>query len=733
MSETPAPETSEPALIDALTRFWARIKKHKVIQWTLTYIAAALAVVHTVELVSQTFEWPHIVSRVIIVFGLGLPVAVTVAWYHGHRGVRHVSSAEAAIISLLSMIFAVLFLVFIRPSFERAGIGSTARPALESHVASAIRMPARSSASAPAIPAPTASMPLSPATPAAAKLRVAILPFTNLSPDSANEFFTDGLHEEILSALANSAPGLEVISRTTMMIYRTSPKPVTELAKELSCTHVLEGSVRREGDHVRVTLQLIDARSDDHLWSRNYDRKLVSAMTLQSEVASEVASQLSVKLAGNGQAVPPPTTDPIAFDLYLKARLARQGLNTGSPIEDISRTEDLLSQAIVRDPAFALAYVERATLRLVFREKLLDTGRAPARDDVVLRQARDDLATARRLIGGHPAVQGGEALLYFNEDGFVPTRALKAYEAAQAAGLNDPAVLAGLARILGYADRQGEAVAMMEHLVVLDPGNLDVLRTYEQMLELARKPVEALRVLDMIEERFASPAARVDRAWLVFRYTGKADALRAALDGVSQGIDPYRRLIDEFDALRFERRYADLERLLRSSAVLTPNQTPIAVLRGWTYMLLGDAPAAAEQGRALLKAVARESKTEVGLVPRNQLEFLYDTAHGQLFMGDKRAAVATAHKVIAFGATIAAAVPFYGSKIRAARVLAWAGEQRERDEAVSLLEQLSTSDWGLAPAEIARDPIFTMPLADNPRYQALKAKLEAQMAATKLE
>ena len=99
-----------------------------------------------------------------------------------------------------------------------------------------------------------------------------MLPFENLSPDPANAFFTDGMHEEILSTIANRASNLEVISRTTMMVYRATPKSVSEIARELGVTHVLEGSVRREGQTVRLTLQLIDARNDAHLWSKNFDR-----------------------------------------------------------------------------------------------------------------------------------------------------------------------------------------------------------------------------------------------------------------------------------------------------------------------------------------------------------------------------------------------------------------------------------------------------------------------------
>jgi TolB-like protein/DNA-binding winged helix-turn-helix (wHTH) protein len=165
------------------------------------------------------------------------------------------------------------------------------------------------------------------APPGGQRLRLAVLPFENLSPDPTNAFFGEGLHEEVLSALADSAPGIEVISRTTMSAYRNRGLTVRELAKSLNCTHVLEGSVRREGTDVRVTLQLIDARTDEHVWSQSYDRKLVHAITLQAEIAAEVASRLATRLESNRNPPGAWTTDPIAHDLYLKVQLARQRLN----------------------------------------------------------------------------------------------------------------------------------------------------------------------------------------------------------------------------------------------------------------------------------------------------------------------------------------------------------------------------------------------------------------------
>ena len=170
------------------------------------------------------------------------------------------------------------------------------------------------------------------AAPEAGVLRLAVLPLENLSPDPANAFFADGLHDEILSAMS-ATRDLQVVSRTTMRTYAGTHKTVKQIATELGASHVLEGAVRRAGDQVRLTLQLIDAATDSNVWSRTFDRQLRDALSLQSEVAKEVATALDVQLipaddrAKDGGANLPTTTNPVAYDLYLKGKLQ---LDTGA-------------------------------------------------------------------------------------------------------------------------------------------------------------------------------------------------------------------------------------------------------------------------------------------------------------------------------------------------------------------------------------------------------------------
>src|SRR5215469_13406678 len=412
---------------------WHRIREHKIIQWALGYLAAALAVTHAEELIARAFEWPEFISRaLIVVLALGLPIAITLAWYHGHRASRHVTGAEASIIAILLLIGSGLLWALVRPH----------EPAVAQSVPEHAAAPTTSPvppAAVPVAPASTAA-PLVPA-PNSGKPRIAILPFENLSPDPKNAFFTDGLHEEIISTLSSRAPDLDVISRTTMMTYRT-PKPVEEIARELGATHVLEGSVRREGNTVLLTLQLINARIDRHIWSQDYPRTLKSALTLQSEVANEVASQLSVKLSEDSQQPRAPTTSAQAYDLYLKALLL---LRTAELTPD-EETVTLLTRALEYDPNFALAYAQRARTRMVLYNTNVDVS------DDNLRAIREDLATAQRLAPNDPTVLYARAFFEYLDRQPIE-RVLASYRLADAAGGADPIWLAAEAGALLRAAR----------------------------------------------------------------------------------------------------------------------------------------------------------------------------------------------------------------------------------------------------------------------------------------
>ncbi len=198
---------------------------------------------------------------------------------------------------------------------------------------------------------------------------IAVLPFENLSEEKANAYFADGVQDEILTNLAKIAD-LKVISRVSVMQYKSGvPRNLRQIARELGVANVLEGSVQRAGNRVRVSAQLIDARNDAHLWAEHYDRPLDDVFAIQTEIAKSIADQLRAKLTPTEKAAieRPPTADLAAFDLYTRANaLLRRSTLSGARKDNLLQAIESLNQAVARDPHFLLAYC-----RLVFAHDVL--------------------------------------------------------------------------------------------------------------------------------------------------------------------------------------------------------------------------------------------------------------------------------------------------------------------------------------------------------------------------
>jgi TolB-like protein/class 3 adenylate cyclase len=194
---------------------------------------------------------------------------------------------------------------------------------------------------------------------------IAVLPFENLSEEKQNEYFTDGVQDEILTDLAKIAD-LKVISRTSVMQYKSGvARNLRKIGEELGVAHVVEGSVQRAANKIRVNAQLIDARTDAHLWAQTYDRDLADVFAIQSEIAKAIADQLQAKLSPNEKKAieQPPTTDLAAFDLYTWAKTLTLNTGAGGNAEKTLRQGiDLLKSATERDPTFHAAFCQLAFL-----------------------------------------------------------------------------------------------------------------------------------------------------------------------------------------------------------------------------------------------------------------------------------------------------------------------------------------------------------------------------------
>jgi len=304
----------------------------------------------------------------------------------------------------------------------------------------------------------------------AADKSIAVLPFVNMSDDASNEFFSDGISEELLNLLAK-IPELRVISRSSAFSYKGKDFTAPDVARELNVAHVLEGSVRKSGNQVRITAQLIEARSDTHLWSETYDRTLDNIFAVQDEIAADVVAQLKVKLLGDVPTIE--ETDPEAFALYLQGR----HLNRLGNAETNQQAQALLQQALVLDSGYAAAWTELGFVYIYqvnFGLRTVDEGYTLAREAVNRALAIDpDYALAHARLG----------LFAISQDNDLAAAARHLQRALQLEPANTD-IIGDVANLTRALDRLDEAIALIEFVVARDPVNpvnpiaLGVLYTY---------------------------------------------------------------------------------------------------------------------------------------------------------------------------------------------------------------------------------------------------------------
>ena len=383
-------------------------------------------------------------------------------------------------------------------------------------------------------------------TPAMPAKSIAVLPFENRSSDPSNAFFTDGVQDEILTDLAKVAD-LKVISRTSVMQYKNAgQRNLRQIANELGVATVLEGSVQRSGNRVRVNAQLIDARTDAHLWAQTYDRDLADVFAIQSEIAKAIADQLQAKLSINekSEIEKPPTMDVAAFDSYSHAKnlfLTAFGNSTGKA--DLLQAVDLLNQAVARDPSFFEAYCQLAFTHVSIY--FLDFDRTPSRlqsaETAVETAARlrpdageTHLARARNLYWGHSDYPGALAELeiarqrlpsdtwVFSLKGYIERRqgrwedSLQDLERSIALDPRNIQTLQQTARSYTVLHRYAESKALLARVLSFEPNDpvTKVLHAFVD-LDSQANPRPAYDVIDLVRRTNPAAIPNVANNWLI--------------------------------------------------------------------------------------------------------------------------------------------------------------------------------------------------------------------------
>jgi serine/threonine-protein kinase len=360
---------------------------------------------------------------------------------------------------------------------------------------------------------------------------IAVLPFENRSEEKANAFFADGVQDEILTDLARIAD-LKVISRTSVMHYKSGiARNLHEIGEQLGVAHVLEGSVQRAGNRVRVNAQLVDTRTDRHLWAQTYDRDLADVFAIQSEIAKAIADQLQAKLSPREKAAieQPPTADITAFDLYTRAKdLLLTAAESGAGKADYLHAIDLLNQAVARDPSFFQAYCQLAFAH----DSLYNAGYDHTSARLALADAAIEAASRLRPNAGETHLARARNIYqgYRDYDG-----ALAELELARQTLPNDSRVF----ELTGYIQRRQpghyeESTRTLERAIELDPRNVVVLQqiaafNYRRLRRYADAKSTWDRLLAITPD---DVSAKAERAMVDLEWKGDTRPLHQTIDSI---------------------------------------------------------------------------------------------------------------------------------------------------------------------------------------------------------
>src|SRR5437899_2049244 len=390
------------------------------------------------------------------------------------------------------------------------------------------------------------------ATPAILEKSIAVLPFENLSEEKANAYFADGIQDEILTRLSKIAD-LKVISRTSTQKYKSAPDNLREIAHQLGVSNILEGSVQKESDQVRVSVQLIDVRNDSHLWTETYDRKLTDIFGVESDVAKSIAQALQAKLSGHEEQAfgAKPTTNPDAYDAYLRG-LAAEGESIRS-VYPIQKAISFYKRAVHLDPNFALAWSKLSGAHSSLYPSFGDSTEA----------AKRALETAQKLQPDSPETLLALAEYQYSE--------LHDYDAARTNFLHVSKMLPGnseipaaLAQIARHQGNWEEAVAYYEQALVLDPRNVELLTETADNYDDLRRFDNALKLYDRALEIRPNDIDLLASKAGIYQAQGNLTQAARCLEGVNALTPSYEAVPQKVDQLIFERNYPGAVQLLET-------------------------------------------------------------------------------------------------------------------------------------------------------------------------
>jgi len=549
---------------------------------------------------------------------------------------------------------------------------------------------------------------------------IAVLPFENRSEEKANAYFAEGIQDEILTRLSKIAD-LKVISRSSTQHYESAPRNVREIAKQLGVAHILEGSVQKSGDAVRVNVQLIKAANDSHLWADTFDRKLTDIFSVESEVARSIAEQLQAKLTGQEEQVigAKPTDNPEAYDAYLRG--LAYTLKTGNTPANSLSAQKYLREAVKLDPKFALGW---ALLSYVDSRGFLTLNLPPT--DALREEARHAAETALTL---QPNL--GEALYaqgYYNYGCLRDyDTAVRYFERARQFLPNGSYIAAALAFV---TRRQGEwdrSEAYFNEAERVDPRNGYLLSQHAGSYMVLRRFPETLRKLDQVLDFVPDDIDTLATKAAIAQAQGdlpRASALLAPInpprhDTLALETQAYQAILERRPAQIIPR----LKEVLASpDPALGHWNGEMRFWLGWAQQVAGDYSAAQEswkQARSELEPLLKEQPENFVLIGHLALI--------NMGLGEKATALALAERAMEANPIKKDALTGLNPVETFARVTACAGEP---DRAIAALEKLLSTPYQgplatgvpLTAALLRLDPMFD-PLRNDPRFEKIVSSL----------